>query len=534
MYVNEGGARRNLNFKLNPVLGSVLIIIGLVAFIGGCTNVDRTEDSLDQQSLVALKPMDGWSDAVIYFVMLDRFADGDMTNNQKVERLNPGGYHGGDLKGLTQHIDEIASLGANVIWLTPINKQIDFGLFATDPSGKITDGFQHWGFHGYWIDDFYQIEPQFGTEEDLKALVEAAHQRNMKVLLDVVYNHTGYSAKTFYSDDQRKKWLRTKNTECDLDVIICQVGGLPDLKTEQPKVRDYLIEHSVALAKRTGIDGFRLDTFKHIDHPFWKEHRKRTQQELGEDFFLLAEVWGGTYRELDKWFEKDETDSGIDFAFSGSCQAFVNGRGRTVAFAKYLEKRHRIRDGYFMAHYLSSHDVNMALADLNNDKDKFKVCVAMQMSSLGMPVIYYGEEVARQGQAWPYNRMDMPWGESDIKPGSGIKRDESLREYYQALIMLRRQHPAMYAGTYTLLLAQGDQMVFMRDHEEKDDHVIVVVNRSDKDAVLSLDLPDSVKNKSWLKFNLDTLNADPSSAFESDLKIKNMSVQFYIAKTKNS
>ncbi len=528
---SKGHLGQNFNFKLNSMICSVLITIVITALVSGCVNFEPAENV---SSPIVLKPMESWNDAIIYFVMLDRFADGDATNNARVERSNPGGYHGGDLKGLTAQIDEIASLGANVIWLTPINKQIDFGLYAADPSGKTKDGFQHWGFHGYWIDDFYQIEPQFGTEADLKALVNAAHQRNMKVLLDVVYNHAGYSAQHFYGDSERKKWLRTRNTSCDVDVIICQVGGLPDLKTELPPVQDYLIEHSIALAKRSGIDGFRLDTFKHIDHPFWKEHRARTRKELGDDFFLLSEVWGATHTQMDEWFKEDETDSGFDFSFTGSCQAFVNGRGRAIAFSKYLQNRHDVRDGYFMAHYLSTHDVNMALADLGSDKDKFKICVAMQMSSLGMPVIYYGEEVGREGKAWPHNRMDMPWGEHDVKPGSGITRDEALRSYYQALIKLRRQHPAMHEGTYTLLYAKGDQMAFMRNHKEKDDHIIVVVNRSEKEAVLSLDLPDSVKNKSWYKFNLDTLNAGQNADFESDLKIKNMSVQFYIAKPKNS
>ena len=438
---------------------------------------------------VSVQPQRSWDDAIIYFALVDRFADGDSTNNKNVQPGNPGGWHGGDLKGLAQQLDEIADLGATAIWINPVQLQIPDPLFASGPAETGTqNGFEHWGFHGYWMEDFAQLDPQFGTEDDLRALVEAAHARGIKILLDVVYNHSGYGSR-YETDPQFKGWVRKKLTDCSADPITCQVGGLPDFVTEDPTVADYLLTSTIGIAERTGVDGFRLDTVKHIDHPFWQEHRARTRAAMGDDFFLLGEVWGGSATVLDEWFVNDEMDSGFDFTFSGSCRSFVEGKGRTIAFAAYLEKRHRVRDGYYLAHYLSSHDEPMALYELGYDVDKFRMCVALQMTSLGIPVIYYGEEVARKGSVWPTNRKNMPWGERDVRPGNGVERDESLRAYYQKLIQIRRDHRALSRGNYTRLYWEGDLLMFSRVDEESGDAVVVAVNRGSVEATGSVPTP---------------------------------------------
>ena len=432
-----------------------------------------------------------WSDEVLYFVLIDRFADGDSTNNQRVERSNPGGFHGGDLKGLAQHLDEIADLGVTALWINPVQKQITQSFYASAPAKLGIPEFRHFGFHGYWIDDFTAMEPQFGTLDDLKHLVEEAHKRHIKVLLDVVYNHAGYgspyeSRKT--SDGQ--SWMRPGEGNCDVDPFTCRVGGLPDFRTELPEVRDYLLKANIGLAKQAGVDGFRLDTFKHVETDFWLEHRRRTRAELGNNFFLLAEYWGGDESSLDPFFARDEIDAGFDFGFKGNCEAFANGRGRGVAYGAYLASRHRVRKGYLLAHYLSDHDVPMALYELNNDKDKFRICAAIQMTSIGIPVIYYGEEVARAGSEWPLNRTDMPWGDRDIMPGKGLARDESMRAYYKALLRIRHQHPALSRGDYTLVSGPKDAVLaYLRHDVNSDDSVMVLVNRDSRESKADFALP---------------------------------------------
>lgn len=432
-----------------------------------------------------------WANEVLYFVLLDRFADGDSTNNARVERRNPGGYHGGDLKGLTAQLGELADLGVTAIWINPVQKQMAQGMHAQAPGKLGIAEFTHWGFHGYWIDDFNAIEPQFGTRDDLKSFVDAAHQRGIKVLLDVVYNHSGYNSpyKT-RTTRNGESWMRLGDGNCEVDPVTCAVGGLPDFRTELPEVRKYLLDANIGLAKFAGVDGFRLDTYKHLESDFWREHRERTRSEISKDFFLLAEHWGGTASSLDPFFARDEIDSGFDFSFKGSCEGFVMNRGRAVAFGSYLGKRHTIRPGYLMAHYLSSHDEPMSLANVGKDKDKFRICVAVQMTSLGMPVIYYGEEVARGGSEWPLNRNDMPWGKRAILPGKGVARDEDLRAYYKRLIQLRKAHPALTQGDYQLLTGPQDPaLAYVRHDAQSRDSVLVVANRGDKPLPVAYTLP---------------------------------------------
>jgi glycosidase len=456
-----------------------------------------------------------WADEVLYFVLIDRFADGDPTNNAGVDRRNPGGWHGGDLKGLTQQLDGLKELGITALWINPVQLQQKRGMPAQS-EGQGT--FTHEGFHGYWMHDFQAMDPHFGTEADLKNLVDAAHQRGIKVLLDIVINHAGYTSS--YSDRltaSGEKWLRVGEGNCEVDAIKCAVGGLPDFKTEIPEVRNHLISANIALAKRTGLDGFRIDTYKHVESNVWAEHRARTRAELGQNFFLLAEQWGGNAQSLDPFFERDEVDSGFDFGFKGGCEGWVTGRGRTVAYGAYLRSRHSVRKGYVLAHYLSTHDEPMMLGHLKGDRDQFRVCAALQMASLGMPVIYYGEEVARGGHEWPMNRNDMPWGDANILPGKGVVRDEALRNFYKNIIQIRAAHPALRRGDYTLLTQPSDvTLAFARSDAASGDHIVVLANREDRVVPADVALPQAMAGAKLI----DTLTGQAVTAADGRLKIE--------------
>jgi len=458
--------------------------------LAGCASAPDTPSEAAPAAPIVVVPQRDWSDAILYFAILDRFADGSAANDTNVERANPGGFHGGDLVGLIAQLDEIAELGATAIWITPVARQIDFCPPAQPPPGVSVPGgwFEHCAFHGYWADDYQSIDPRFGTEAELKQLVEAAHARGIKVLLDVVYNHVGYDS--HYLKDH-PGWFRTRPVDCAQDPLTCQVGGLPDFRTELPEVQDYLLDAQLGLAERTGLDGFRLDTVKHVEHEFWQRHRRETRARVRPDFFLLAEVWGGSASVLDEYFADDEMDAGFDFTFKGSCESYVQGKGRTIAFASYLEKRHKVRAGHFLAHYLSSHDEPMSLYDLDGDKGLFRLCVALQMTSLGIPTIYYGEEVARKGSVWPLNRTDMPWGARNVLPGKGLERDEEMRAYYRKLIGIRRANTALSRGGFRRLSSDGDLLVFARDDEDVGNHVVVAINRGSAPGSASVEAPEA-------------------------------------------
>jgi alpha-amylase len=454
----------------------------LAALLAACAAAPKVAQSAQPaptaRSSPATRP---WSDDILYFVLVDRFADGDPGNNAKVDRGAKGAFHGGDLKGLTEQLEEIASLGVTAIWVNPLVKNIDGHVDGA--------GFPDWAYHGYWADDFTRLDPRFGTEEDLRAFVEACHARGIKVLLDVVYNHAGYDSK-YLRDPKTRKWLRSNIAgDCGEDDLTSCLAGLPDFKTEQPEVAKFLLDAQLGWAKRSGIDGFRLDTVKHVDHPFWQEHRRRTRAELGPKFFLLGEVYGADADVLEPWFAPDELDAGFDFSFQGNVLGFVQGRGRTVAFNRYLEKRHKVRAGHLVAHYLSSHDTTGALFQLKGDLPLFRLAAALLFTTSGIPVIYYGDEVARLGGEWPDNRSDMPWGRRRVLPGEGLPRDEALRGDYQKLIAIRKAHPALSRGHHAGLSTEGDLYVFARRDPPSGDAVVVAINRGSAPATATFGVP---------------------------------------------
>jgi alpha-amylase len=180
-------------------------------------------------------------------------------------------------------------------------------------------------------------------------------------------------------------------------------------------------------------------------------------------------------------------DGGFDFSFQGSTLGWLQGRGRTVAYDRYLKAREKVRSGYLLSHFLSSHDVQGALFQLGGDVELFRLAALLQFTSAGLPTIYYGEEVARPGGDWPDNRSDMPWGAKAINPGAGQPRNETLRDDYRKLIAIRKAHPALARGVHTALSTTGDLLAFSQTYN--DDEVIVAVNRGSEPAELVFPLP---------------------------------------------
>jgi glycosidase len=475
-------------FPKQALARAITTLLPLALGLGGCAASRQvspppvTPPAQTTPAPVRVTPQADWSEAILYFVITDRWADGDLTNDVNVDRTAKGTFHGGDFRGLREHLDEIAGLGVTAIWITPVVKNID---------GFVTGvGFPDWAYHGYWADDFTRLDPRFGSESELVALVEECHRRGMKVLLDVVYNHAGYGSR-YLTDPKTKGWLRSEELgTCGQDDLTTCVAGLPDFRTERPEVAEFLLQSQLGWAKRTGVDGFRLDTVKHVEHAFWQEHRRRTREQFGAGFFLLGEVWGGDAQVLDPYFSTDELDAGFDFGFQGNVLAFVQGRGRTVAFDRYLKSREKVRPGYLLADFLSSHDVPGALFQLEGNATLFRLALVLQFTSIGIPVVFYGEEVGRPGGDWPDNRSDMPWGERKVLPGEGKPRDEALRADYIRLIAIRRAHPALFRGVHEKLVAEGDRLVFLQKDPKSDDAVVVAVNRGDKSVVARFPVPE--------------------------------------------
>lgn len=235
--------------------GSILpVILGLVVLtVAGCAAERKAAPSVappavpasstapvPQPSASPAPPLPDWRDAVLYFAIVDRFADGDRGNNLAVQRGAKGTFHGGDLKGLRARLDEISDLGVTALWITPVVKSMD---------GFVTGaGFPDWAYHGYWPDDFTRLEPRFGTEADLEGLVADCHARGIRVLLDVVYDHAGYSSR-YVTIPGTRAWLRLEELgQCGKDDLTTCVSGLPDWRTEIPAVADFVMTPQLELA----------------------------------------------------------------------------------------------------------------------------------------------------------------------------------------------------------------------------------------------------------------------------------------------
>lgn len=470
----------------------------LVAFSGAALAEAAAPPAFDDPARVVVEPgaARDWRDEILYFAMTDRFFDGDPANDRDVKKGDKGAFHGGDWRGLTRKLGYLSHLGVTALWISPVVEQIGHPVTGA--------GFPDWAYHGYWAEDFTRPEPRFGTEAELRALVDAAHGLGIKVLVDVVLNHPGYGSH-FVTDGAmvRSTELGTCGATDD-DLLKC-LSGLPDFKTEDPKVAEQLEAWQLAWIERTGCDGFRVDTVKHVSPGVWRDFARRARA-LRPDFFLLGEVWGATMHEdFASEYLGDQMDTLFDFGFNGEVEGFLLARGRPVAFGRFLQARHRYPKRQVLAHYLDTHDVPTMYTRLGGDRRKLVLAATLQLTSVGIPVITWGNEVGRKGGVWPENRSDMPWGKA---------QDGTLLTMYRRLIELRRAHKALSRGAYTTLATSDDALAYLRSWPEGPDAVIVAVNRGNKPAALALALPADAPTR-WR----DALAKKPTALVASEGKL---------------
>ena len=383
------------------------------------------------------------SDPVIYMVMTDRFADGDTSNDAGCYPGNPGAYHGGDFRGLRNRMPYLAELGVDYVWISPILDNVE-----QPAHGK---SFDHYGMHGYWTKDFEKIEEHFGDEKELSAMVSAAHAKKIGVLIDVVLNHAGRGSPW----EARADWTRSpRRGDCgpEYDDVTRCLHGLPDFRTEKPEVAEYLVRTQAGWAKKSGCDGFRLDAIKHVDHGILQ----RLRAALPKPFVLLGEAWGAHATADDAWPEMDWL---FDFEFADEAFHFVTGVSDAKHLDEYLKERAGRANRY--VHYLDTHDVPGFLWRVGGDKQAMKLAAALELSIPGMPLIYYGDEVARATGEWPANRSDMPW--------EGAQDREMLAFYKKWIAAHKRM-----SGPVETIDADGPRYAFRRGQ------VTVILNGGDK------------------------------------------------------
>ena len=402
-----------------------------------------------------------WDEAVVYFMMTDRFFDGNKSNNTAsgadTYGENPGLYHGGDFAGVTAKLKYLQDLGVNTIWITPIVENIK-GVAVTDEGSE--DVPYNAAYHGYWASDFTKLNPTMGTTEEFKTMISEAHKRGMRIMVDIVVNHAGYGTESTFAD-----MLRDKSVS-EGDIKSWQ-SGLPDFATEKAEVRAKLVEWQTSWMKDYGVDYFRVDTVKHVDSTTWAALKNSTT-EVNPSFKMIGEYYGAGYASNGSTLGSGQMDADLDFDFNDQATSFVSGNISSVE--KFLSARNSaLNNTYMTGQFLSSHDEDGFKAALMNGKKYTEdeatsaalVAATLQLTAKGIPVIYYGEEVGLSGlNNYPYqtNRYDMDF--------SKATKDNVTYQHYKNLLSIR--------NAYTDVFARGSRTVVAGSDEEGYD----VVSRS--------------------------------------------------------
>ncbi len=434
-----------------------------------------------------------WDESVIYFMVTDRFFDGNESNNtasgaQTYGKDNAGLYHGGDFAGITQKLDYLEDLGINTIWITPIVENIP-GVKVTD-TGK-EDVPYNAAYHGYWASDFTKLNPTLGTEEEFQTLIDQAHSRGIRIMVDIVVNHAGY-------DTDFGNMIRSGDDIVSGSDQKDSLSNLPDFKTEDPAVSAQLVKWQTQWVKDFGIEYFRVDTVKHVENDTWAE-LKNALTEVDSDFKMIGEYAGGGYASNGNTLGTGEMDSDLDFDFNDQATNFVKGNISSVE--SFLTSRNSVLNNTYMTgQFLGSHDEDgfkKKLLDGGMAEDAATaasmVAASLQITAKGQPVIYYGEEIGLTGlNNYPYqtNRYDFDW--------TMVNSDNKTYQHYKKMLSIR--------NAYTDVFARGDRKTILASDENGYDIVSrsykgtkLYVGLNIKDVAQTVEIPVSENNGTVLK-----------------------------------
>ena len=408
-----------------------------------------------------------WDEAVIYFAVTDRFFDGDAENNNaygvgdyNIGEKGGSSYHGGDFAGLNQKLDYLKDLGVNTIWITPIVENI-----TEDQHDNETDTATY-GYHGYWASDFTKLNKHLGTEQQFKALLDAAHSKGMKIMVDVVLNHAGYGTEDYFNriltdaDGNSISMIRDSSNTISGDDKYDSLSDLPDFVTENKAVTDQLVTWQTEWMSKYSIDYYRVDTVKHVETTTWAAF-KNSLTKVNPDFKMIGEYSGAGYANNAGELGTGTMDALLDFDFNDFAQKFVTGNISSVENS--LQKRNSaINNTATMGSFLSSHDEDTLQYKLVSESkiseeeayNLMKVAATLQITAKGQPVIYYGEEIGQGGaNNWPLqtNRRDFDWTELENQ-----KADSSIYNHYKTMIAIRNAYTDVFARGNRSTVAASD------------------------------------------------------------------------------
>ena len=449
-------------------------------------------------------PVNDWGDEVMYFVFVDRFLDGDATNNAPVSTETAANWQGGDWAGVRTKVEEgyFNDLGVTALWLSaPMDN--------TNSTGVGDDGHDYSAYHGYWPSALEQTEEHFGTLAELTALVDAAHARGLRVVVDYVMNHVHIDS-SVYANHNDWFW--------PLDNCVCGEGCswegaegkrcwfrdyLPDFNFTNQAARDYSVDNAVWWIEQTGADGFRLDAVKHIEDQWMLDLRQRVTAEIepgtGRHFYMVGETFTGDRNTIKYYVRPDMLDGQFEFPLR---LKLINTLLTRTEGMQSLDTELTTVAGFYgsdaiMSNFVGNHDVprsihfaqdnpistdawysgkdrawsnQPALPSTSSAFERLGNAFTVLYTIPGIPLVYYGDEIGLPGAGDPDNRRMMQW--------SGLSANqEALRTHLSKLGAIRQNHEALRHGTRTTLSVSNDVLVY--EMVSGTDTVYVAINRGD-------------------------------------------------------
>ena len=379
-------------------------------------------------------------------------------------------FFGGDILGITEKLDYLADLGINGIYLCPIFKS---------PST-----------HKYDTEDYFEIDPQFGTKETFKQFVEAAHAKGIKVMLDMVVNHCGYNFGPWQDvlehgeNSEYKDWFHIRNFPVvrDEEPVMPNYDAfafskrMPKMKTENPAVRDYFLDVARYWTEEFNIDAWRLDVANEVDHVFWREFRKMLHS-IKNDIYILGEVW----HDSNPWLRGDQFDAVMNYPLTNAINDFM-ARDKTTA-EQFVNDIARVQTMYSRNvtevnfNLLNSHDTERLLTTCKGDKRKALLAYTFLMTQPGSPCVYYGDEIGMDGHHDPDCRKCMIWDENE--------QDHKMFATFKHLIALRKNHPALRACN-TECFATSDPDIILFKKSAPDEEIYILINNTENTKTIDL------------------------------------------------
>lgn len=455
------------------------------------------------------------SSDVLYLIMPDRFSNGDASNDvipgmkeSKIDRNDPFARHGGDLKGIQNHLDYLTDLGVTAVWLNPIQEN------------DMSEG----SYHGYAITDFYRVDRRFGTNEEFRTLVEQANKKGLKVVMDMIFNHCGREH-FFFQDMPSKDWFNYKGeyvqttyrTAVQMDPYASDqekkvaidgwfVLSMPDLNQRNKHVADYLIQSSIWWIEYSGINGIRQDTHPYADFDMMARWCHEVQTEY-PDFNIVGETWLNSNTQIAFW-QKDSKLAAprnsnlrtvmdfplMDHMVNAFHEETGDWGGGVFRLYDYLSQDYIYADPMNLLTFLDNHDTSRFCRNEEEAKnlDRFKQGVTFLLTTRGIPQLYYGGEIlmaADKANGDGLLRCDFPGGwegdaNNEFLAANRTPLQNEAFSFLQKLLTWRKGNKAISQGTLKHFVPQNGVYVYERAYDGKS--VVVLLNGSDKAQTIDL------------------------------------------------